>query len=96
VPLQYPSANEGAESPGRTAEVPSDQTSSPPPRELTEREVQVLAGRVRAHLMESAVTPDSSAFLDEVTDGLYHRLRSALRSELIADRERAGVLTEFH
>jgi hypothetical protein len=58
--------------------------------------VQLLAGRVRAQLLESAVSPDSPAFLDEVTDDLYHRLRSALRSELIADRERAGVLTEFH
>jgi hypothetical protein len=33
--------------------------------------------------------------LDELAAGLYPRVRSQLRGELIADRERAGNLTEF-
>ena len=33
--------------------------------------------------------------LDELSDRLYHRLRRRLRTELLVDRERAGLLTDF-
>ena len=33
--------------------------------------------------------------LDELSDRLYDRLRSRLRTELLVDRERAGLLTDF-
>jgi hypothetical protein len=33
--------------------------------------------------------------LDELSDRLYNRLRRRLRTELLVDRERAGLLTDF-
>ncbi|MDQ3294489.1 MAG: hypothetical protein M3527_08575, partial [Actinomycetota bacterium] len=33
--------------------------------------------------------------LEELTDLLFPRLRTRLRQELIVDRERAGLLTDF-
>jgi archaellum biogenesis protein FlaJ (TadC family) len=39
--------------------------------------------------------PKDPGLLDELAAGLYKRLRSRLRDELIADRERSGNLTEF-
>jgi hypothetical protein len=39
--------------------------------------------------------PASRLDLDELSDRLYDRLRSRLRTELLVDRERAGLLTDF-
>jgi hypothetical protein len=39
--------------------------------------------------------PASRLDLDELSDRLYDRLRSRLRLELLVDRERAGLLTDF-
>lgn len=39
--------------------------------------------------------PVSRLDLDELSDRLYDRLRSRLRLELLVDRERAGLLTDF-
>ena len=33
--------------------------------------------------------------LDELTDRIYGRMRRRLRMELLVDRERAGLLTDF-
>ena len=41
------------------------------------------------------IDPDDPVGLDELATKLYGRLRSKLRLELIVDRERAGLLTDF-
>jgi hypothetical protein len=41
------------------------------------------------------IDPDDPVGLDELAAKLYGRLRSKLRLELIVDRERAGLLTDF-
>jgi hypothetical protein len=38
---------------------------------------------------------DNSTDLDELAEKIYHRLRDMLRGELLVDRERAGLLTDF-
>jgi hypothetical protein len=57
---------------------------------------------LKAHLAELAeladrrhVDLDDPVELDELATRLYGRLRSKLRLELIVDRERAGLLTDF-
>jgi hypothetical protein len=54
---------------------------------------------LRAHVAELAdrrhVDLDDPVELDELATRLYGRLRSKLRLELIVDRERAGLLTDF-
>jgi len=50
--------------------------------------VAELAGQLPADL-------DDPVELDELAAKLYRRLRSMLRLELIVDRERAGLLTDF-
>jgi Domain of unknown function (DUF4157) len=46
---------------------------------------------------QTAVLPHEldSAHLEELTQRIYDRLRSRLRTELLIDRERAGLLTDF-
>jgi hypothetical protein len=39
--------------------------------------------------------PQEPEELDELAGRLYDRLRSRLRQELLLDRERAGLLTDF-
>jgi hypothetical protein len=43
-----------------------------------------------------ASTPQSPAELEQLATKLWSRLRLQLRRELIADRERAGMLTDLH
>jgi hypothetical protein len=38
---------------------------------------------------------DNVLDMEELAVKLYHRLRGLLRGELIVDRERAGLLTDF-
>jgi hypothetical protein len=44
---------------------------------------------------QRSAVPDDPVDLDELAAKLYRRLRSRLRLELIVDRERAGLLTDF-
>lgn len=44
---------------------------------------------------DNAVSSMDDAELDELATRLYDRLRSRLRTELLVDRERAGLLTDF-
>jgi uncharacterized protein DUF4157 len=52
------------------------------------------AGRGGNHDRDSGSAMDD-ADLDELATRLYDRLRSRLRTELLVDRERAGLLTDF-
>jgi hypothetical protein len=60
----------------------------PSPRTITT--TQALDAEHHAEKQHSLIDD-----LDEVTDRIYDRIRRKLRSELIIDRERAGLLTDF-
>jgi len=77
---------------------PTEERPAPPPAErgLSDDEVARVARLVTASLDEPYVDVRDPDLLDALARGLYERLRVALRRELITDRERAGMLTEFH
>lgn len=54
-----------------------------------------LRGQVAELAGQRSAVPDDPVDLDELAAKLYRRLRSKLRLELIVDRERAGLLTDF-
>jgi uncharacterized protein DUF4157 len=93
VPLAYPDADRVSADP---APAQTSVSRSPDERVLSDDEVSRVADRVRSGLVFPELDPKDPDLLDVLAAGLYGRLRTSLRSELIADRERAGVLTEFH
>jgi hypothetical protein len=54
-----------------------------------------LRGQVAELAGQRSAVPDDPVDLDELAAKLYRRLRTKLRLELIVDRERAGLLTDF-
>jgi hypothetical protein len=90
-PLRYPEPQDEQESEAE----PSPDTDHEE-RTLSEAEISRVATRVRAGISTPRLDPQDPALLDALARGLYGRLRSSLRSELISDRERSGILTEFN
>jgi hypothetical protein len=64
--------------------------------DLDEETLNRLAARLGARLTVSPLDTRDPELLDQLAGRLYGRLRSGLRRELISDRERVGLLTEFH
>lgn len=74
----------------------AEETSAPPPPETRpEFDGEQLVAQVLGRLRGRFVALNSQEDLDRLAALLYGRLRSQLRLELLVDRERAGVLTEF-
>jgi hypothetical protein len=71
-------------------------SSRPALDEIDEATLARLAERIGARLVVSPVDTRSPELLDQLAFRLYGRLRSRMRRELISDRERVGLLTEFH
>jgi hypothetical protein len=93
VPLVYPEP----ESPTRPDPAsPTTATNPVAAYELSDADVARVTERVLTDLALPELDPRDPDLLDVLAAGLYGRLRTSLRSELIADRERAGLLTEFH
>jgi hypothetical protein len=63
---------------------------------ISEDELGWIAEQVRASIPFPLVNFNDPILLEGLALNLYDRLRRMLRSELIVDRERSGVLTEFH
>jgi hypothetical protein len=63
---------------------------------MTEQDIDGLVERVRSSIAVPGVNLNDPVLLEGLAFNLYDRLRRMLRSELIVDRERSGVLTEFH
>lgn len=59
-------------------------------QELVERRDRLLA-----LCAQRPANLDNVLDMEELAVKLYHRLRGLLRGELIVDRERAGLLTDF-
>jgi hypothetical protein len=91
VPLMYP-ADLGPE-PATAASEPSPAPTAQ--LELTDELLATIAGRLRV-VPPPPLDTDDPALLDVLATGLYPRLRRRLRSELLQDRERTGLLTELH
>jgi hypothetical protein len=100
-PLTYPVVADAA-SPGpeETQSGPGagrpEGSSRPAFDEIDEATLARLAERIGARLVVSPVDTRSPELLDQLAFRLYGRLRSRMRRELISDRERVGLLTEFH
>jgi hypothetical protein len=90
-PLRYPEPQDEQES--QTEPAPDTEDEE---RTLSDAEISRVAARVRAGISTPRLDPQDPALLDALARGLYGRLRSSLRSELISDRERSGILTEFN
>ena len=64
---------------------------------LTDEDVERIARRVRVPPpLPRPVDLDDPITLERLALNLYGHVRGMLRSELLVDRERSGVLTEFH
>ncbi|HEX3650706.1 MAG TPA: DUF4157 domain-containing protein [Pseudonocardiaceae bacterium] len=69
---------------------PRPEPAEPGPDQLAEYRDQLIA-----LCGKRTVDLDDSRSIGELATKLYHPLRGLLRSELIVDRERAGLLTDF-
>jgi hypothetical protein len=105
---QLASQNEAPPSPPPDLVLPESTTENPTPDDPAEEPMPEPTEKwvVDQELVESrdrllALCAQRPANLDNVLDmeelavKLYHRLRGLLRGELIVDRERAGLLTDF-
>ena len=72
------------------------QLQAPVQRAVTIDEVSTEAGSTGSAAGASSATPQSPAELEQLATKLWGRLRLQLRRELLADRERAGMLTDLH
>jgi len=83
---------EAAPSPG-AAIVPSDMVQRTPASDAPAADVSPAA----AAGATATATPagDSEKDMDELAGKLYDRIRGRLRTELLVDRERAGLLTDW-
>jgi hypothetical protein len=88
VPESSQTGNTGSESTGPAQA--ADAARADDRRELAE-----LREQLTAVTDQRPVGLDDPIALDELAARLYQRLRSRLRLELIVDRERAGLLTDF-
>jgi Domain of unknown function (DUF4157) len=88
VPAISQTGNTGPENTGLSAA--ADAARSDDRRELKE-----LREQLTAVTDQRPVGLDDPIALDELATRLYQRLRSRLRLELIVDRERAGLLSDF-
>jgi hypothetical protein len=72
------------------------QLQAPVQRAVTIDEVSTEAGSTGSTAGASSATAQSPAELEQLATKLWGRLRLQLRRELLADRERAGMLTDLH
>jgi hypothetical protein len=72
--------------------VPTRQMSPPPE---ADREFAACRDRLVQLCAQRPVNLDSVPDMDELATKVYHRVRGLLRWELIVDRERSGLLTDF-
>ncbi len=93
------------ESPSQPLVYPEDPPPAPTPpaapapmdhQALSETVAGLVADRLQVDLPAARINPRDPELLDQLARGLYGRLRTQLRAELLADRERVGMLTEFH
>lgn len=93
-PLVFP--EDAADSEGRAASGPEQPQRTITAEDVSDEVLDRLAARLRVQQPRTRINPRDPELLDALALGLYGRLRTRLRGELLADRERAGLLTEFH
>jgi hypothetical protein len=62
---------------------------------VVDRELAECRDRIVRLCAQRPADLDSSLDMDELATKLYRRVRGLLRWELIVDRERSGLLTDF-
>lgn len=67
----------------------------PEPVRVVDQELVERRDRLLALCAQRPANLDDVLHMEELAVKLYHRLRTMLRGELIVDRERAGLLTDF-
>jgi len=93
-PLLYP---EDPMSRGGNRQVGGNGEQTPPlPARASDEELARMAALLVPAVEVPAFDASDPNLLDHLTEGLYERMRGRLRRELLDDRERAGLLTEFH
>lgn len=93
TPLSYPPEIFNEPGPGQTRDEGGQ------PFVLTDELLEVIAARLPSSPGSSGapvLNINDPTVLDALALNLYPHLRAMLRGELIVDRERSGVLTEFH
>jgi len=83
---------------GNTGSEPSHGEPEPPTSmalRLDDDDLEAVAARVREGLVVPALDVDDPITLERLAHNLYGHVRGLLRQELLVDRERSGVLTEF-
>jgi hypothetical protein len=70
--------------------------AAPVQRAVTIEDLSTSTGSGGSASGGGATTAQSPAELEQLATKLWSRLRLQLRRELIADRERAGMLTDLH
>jgi hypothetical protein len=87
----------GADSDSWYADDPDQKKAGDPATTTQQRQQQAAAQTRTAGTADADEQPVavSRLDLDELSERLYDRLRSRLRLELLVDRERAGLLTDF-
>jgi hypothetical protein len=80
-----------------TAEDPAESQPMPEPARqwVVDQELVERRDRLLALCAQRPANLDNVLDMEELAVKLYHRLRGLLRGELIVDRERAGLLTDF-
>ncbi|HEX4705443.1 MAG TPA: DUF4157 domain-containing protein [Pseudonocardiaceae bacterium] len=74
---------------------PVGSPEEPPPEWLVDQELVEHRDRLVALCGQRPANLDDVLDMEELAVKVYHRLRGLLRMELIVDRERAGLLTDF-
>jgi hypothetical protein len=80
-----------------TVEDPAESQPMPEPVQqwVVDQELVESRDRLLALCAQRPANLDNVLDMEELAVKLYHRLRGLLRGELIVDRERAGLLTDF-
>jgi hypothetical protein len=84
------------ELPELTLDDPAEEpTPEPTEKWVVDQELVERRDRLLALCAQRPANLDNVLDMEELAVKLYHRLRGLLRGELIVDRERAGLLTDF-
>jgi hypothetical protein len=78
-----------------TVEPAGVEPARPEPVRVVDQELVERRDRLLALCAQRPANLDDVLHMEELAVKLYHRLRTMLRGELIVDRERAGLLTDF-
>ena len=90
-----PTPNEGIQRQPEPEPPEPPPTPEPAPQPPVDEELAAHRDRLIALCTQRSVDMNDAGDIGELAVKLYHPLRGLLRAELLVDRERAGLLTDF-